>query len=171
MNLDALRAQDERDYQAYRATLAASARAELDAAQALMEEAGRAATPPAPGYAGGGRWWAHPVRHRLGATDHDTWFLAVLALERHGDVRVSLFASPGPGAEGEARWQQWQDQPLETWGERYMTSRGVRALATRYGDPVTPPAWLCDECVCSCGRQSQTPLGGFCVLCRLECDL
>jgi hypothetical protein len=174
IDYDAIRAADERQYQAFRATLDPIARAVLEAAAVLISRQGRSLTQEPSGRICGCTWNAHAVRHRLGATDPEHWFFALLALERTGDVSVSLYASPGEGAEGDAEWRRWQDEePLENWGERHLTSRGVLALAGAYGitlDEVLPD-FFCEECTCGCGRQSARPLGGFCVLCLIEYDL
>lgn len=169
------RAEDERAYQAYRAALSGPARADLDAAQTLMQGIGRSLTQAATGAIVDCTWLLHAVRHRLGATDPEAWCRALLELaQRHPEaVLVSLYALLGDGEEGLATWEPWHDQLVETWADRHVTNHGVLTLAATYGLTVPPamPPWYCEECVCLCGRQTERPLGGFCVLCRLEYDL
>jgi hypothetical protein len=168
IDYDAIRADDERRYQAFRMTLAPTTRAELDAAATLIGPQGRSLSIDQRNQVCGCTWDAHTVRHIVGAKDPSCWFERLLAQDAQGQTSICCYAAPAD----DAQWDEWQDRPIDEWGTRYLTSRAVLRLAAQYevteGHVVGP--WFCEECVCLCGRQTARPLGGFCAMCRTEND-
>jgi hypothetical protein len=80
-------------------------------------------------------WREEEVRQAVAAPEDVEWFTRVLELEYHGLAGFRFYEAPeGSGAYG--FWDEegrWRDQPLEAWGEFYIRTGGVVALARRYG--------------------------------------